>query len=258
MDPSPLKRFWNAIKLPPPVPRRDTEHGPNRQPSGLARLWNFIKPPPPVKQGFPAQERRRRRRVILIAAGLVVTIATAGGIYQYSASAPTRADRVYQDGMRLMGAGDYDRAVARFTAAIGIWPSLANAYLQRGLARRSMSRVDAAIKDFESALRQDPNLAPAHTALGTIYRDRGDATRAMNELNLAIQAGGSTDALYQRGQVNESLGRHQQAIEDFDAAIRQQPDAPYVYRARATALDAMGNRAAAAADRRQAVYIERH
>jgi tetratricopeptide (TPR) repeat protein len=260
-DPSPLKRFWNAIKLPPAVPRREAEREPGRAPSAFARFWNAIKPPPAIKHeghGLPREEQRRRRRVVLIAVGAVVAIAAAGGVYQYVASGQTRADKMYQEGMRLMGSGDYEAAVARFTEAIRIWPSLAAAYLERGLAHKSMNQVDVAIQDFQSAIGQDPNLAEAHSALGTIYRERGDLTRAMNELNLAIQAGGSTDAFYQRGQVHESLGQHKEAVQDYDAAIHEQPDAPYVYRARAMARDAMGDRAAASADRRQAFYIERH
>jgi tetratricopeptide (TPR) repeat protein len=261
MDESPLKRFWNAIKPPPAVPRRQAGREPDRDPSALARLWNAIKPPPAVKHeghGLPKEEKRRRRRVVLTATGVILTVAAAGGIYQYIASAQTRADKVFQDGMRLMGSGDYEGAIARFTAAIRIWPSMATAYLERGLARKSMNQVDAAIEDFKSAIGQDPNLGEAHAALGTIYRDRGDVTRAMNELNVAIQVGGSTDAFYQRGQLHESLGQHKEAIQDYDAAIHEQPDAPYVYRARAMARDAMGDRAAASADRRQALYIERH
>jgi tetratricopeptide (TPR) repeat protein len=261
MDQSPLKRFWNAIKPPPAVPRRQAGREPDRDPSALARFWNAIKPPPPVRvegHGLPKEEKRRRRRLVFIATGTAVLIAAGGGVYQYVSSAPTRADKVFQDGMRLMGSGDYEGAVARFTAAIRIWPSMAAAYLERGLARKSMNQVDPAIEDFESAIGQDPNLEEAHAALGTIYRDRGDLTRAMDELDRAIQNGGSTDAFYQRGQVHESLGQHKQAIQDYDAAIHEQPDAPYVYRARATAREAMGDRAAAAADRRQAFYIERH
>jgi hypothetical protein len=38
--------------------------------------------------------------------------------------------------------------------------------------------------------------------------------------------------------VYESLGLHQQEIEDYDTAIQEHPDAPYVYGARAMSLRA--------------------
>ena len=64
MDQSPLKRFWNAIKPPPAVPRRPAGREPDRDPSALARFWNAIKPPPAVHvkgHGLPKQQERRRR-----------------------------------------------------------------------------------------------------------------------------------------------------------------------------------------------------
>jgi tetratricopeptide (TPR) repeat protein len=120
-----------------------------------------------------------------------------------------------------------------------------------------MNQVDPAKEDFERAIAGDPNLGPAHTALGEIYRERGDLTRAMTEFTAAINITADTDAFYQRGQVHELLGEHQQAIQDYDAAIHDQPDAPYVYRARAMARDAMGDHDEAQQDRRTAIRIER-
>jgi tetratricopeptide (TPR) repeat protein len=159
--------------------------------------------------------------------------------------------------MLRMGAGDYQGAVERFTKAVDTWPRMAAGYLERGVARKNMNQTDAAIEDFERAIGKDSSMAQAHTALGTIYRERGDLTRAMNEFALSLQLNTSTEAFYERGQVRESLGQHRQAIEDYDAAIHEQPDAPYVYRARAMSLDALGEHDGAAQDRRTAILIER-
>jgi tetratricopeptide (TPR) repeat protein len=241
------------------------ERVPIKYASGFKRLWNAIKPPPAVEsqdQSLSPEERLRRRRLVLGTVAVVVVGAAGWGTYQYIASAPMRAEKVYQDGMRLVGAGDFKGAEDRFTSAISIWPRLASAYLQRGLARKSLNHVDAAIDDFQHAITEDSNLAPAHTALGVIYRERGDLTRAMTELTAAINLGNTlsanTDAFYQRGQIYESQGEHQQALQDYDAAIHEEPDAPYVYRARAMTRDAMGDHDDAEQDRREAIRIERH
>jgi tetratricopeptide (TPR) repeat protein len=229
--------------------------------SGWKRFWNTIKPPPAVKprdESISKQERRRQRRLVLGTAAVVVAGSLAWGVYLYIASAPMRAEKVFQEGMRLTGAGDFTGAEERFTEAIRIWPQLASAYLQRGLARKSMNHVDAALDDFEQAIGEDSSLGPAHTALGVIYRERGDLTRATNEFTVAIGLNANTDDFYQRGQLYESLGEHQQAIQDYDAAIHEQPEAPYVYRARAMALDAIGNHDDAEQDRRTAIQIETH
>ncbi len=227
--------------------------------SGWKRFWNAIKPPPPVesgRQGISEEQGIQRRRLLFGSAMVLAAGAMAWGVYLYIASAPMRADKVFQEGMRLTGTGDLKRAEQRFSEAIGIYPSLAGAYLQRGLAREGLHQMDAAIEDFERALSQDSSLASAHTGLGVIYRERGDPARAMNEFNLAIHLNPNADAFYQRGQLYESQGRHQQAIEDYAAAIHEQPDAPYVYRARAMARDAMGDHDGAEEDRQAAAEIE--
>jgi tetratricopeptide (TPR) repeat protein len=235
------------------------DFGPVKRASGLRRLWNALKPPPPVEsqeEGLSKEERLRRRRLVLGTVAVLVAAGLGWGIYEYIASAPTRAEKVFEEGMRLMGAGDFKGAEGRFTDAIDIWPRLASAYLQRGLARKNMNQVDAAIDDFQHAISEDSNLGPPHTALGVIYRQRGDLKHAMTEFTLGINLSPDTDAFYQRGQIHESLGEHQQAIDDYDAAIHDQPDAPYVYRARAMSRDALGDHDDAEQDRRTAIRIE--
>ncbi len=230
-------------------------------PSGLRRLWNAIKPPPAValpSETISKEERLRRRRLVIGAAVLVMVGTATWEVYVYIDSAPRRAETVFQDGMRLMGSGDYQRAAEDFTKAVNIRPGMASGYLQRGLAHRNMNQMDAAVADFERAIGEDSNLGPAHTALGEIYRERRDLTRAMNEFTVAIRLNANTDAFYQRGQAHELLGEHQQAIQDYDAAIHEEPDAPYIYRARALSRDAMGDHDDAEKDRRTAKQIERH
>lgn len=158
--------------------------------------------------------------------------------------------------MLRMGQGDFKGAEGRFTRASEIWPQLAPAFLERGLARREQHNIDGALEDFQHAAELDRSLGQAHTELGVIYRDRGDLQRAVNEFSLAIQIVSSTDALYQRGQLYAAEGEHGKAVADYDAAIHEQTDAPYVYRARAMSRDALGDHDGAEEDRARADRIE--
>jgi tetratricopeptide (TPR) repeat protein len=119
-----------------------------------------------------------------------------------------------------------------------------------------MNQTDAALADFQLAIGRDRNLGAAHTALGEIYRERGDTARAIAEFSEAIRTSPSADSYYQRGQLYESQGQHQPAIEDFDEAIHETPDAPFMYRARATAREGLGDRDNAEQDRVTAFRIE--
>jgi tetratricopeptide (TPR) repeat protein len=252
MGDSALKRFWNAIKPPPAVPRRAWEPSP---PSLWKRIWDTIKPPPPLV-AVPAGVRRQRRNMLAVLGAVVLIAASIGGVAMYNRSAPERAQAALQDGMRLFAAGNATLAVENFTRAISTYPQSAQAYLQRGLARQSLGQTEDALQDFEQALRIDPQLAAAHTALGTISHDRGDPVRAAAEFTAALAVAPNEDAYYQRGQLYEVLGQHQRAIEDFTAAIALLPNAPYMYRARATAELAAGDEATSARDRARAYAIE--
>lgn len=158
--------------------------------------------------------------------------------------------------MRLAGAGKYKDAESRFTTAIGIAPHLANGFLERGLARQNLGEQDQALEDFEHALSLNRNLAAAHTAAGSIYRDRGDLNRAMEEFNAGIRAGASVDAIYQRGQTYESMGEYRKAVDDYNAAILELTDAPYVYNARALAREKLGDTRGAQEDRQKAFALQ--
>src|SRR5579863_8635409 len=150
MSKSSFRRLWDTVKPPPAVPRR-AGRVPATEISWFQRTIAAIKPPPAVKaedSKISAEDKRNRRRILVIATSVVAVGGTAWGAYLYVSSAPTRAERVFQDGVLLMGKGDFKGAEARFTRAVDIWPQLASGYFQRGLARREQQRTDAAIEDF--------------------------------------------------------------------------------------------------------------
>lgn len=250
-----FKQLWNAVKPPPPVPRRPGANYPQKTPSVFRRFWNSIKPPPAVQsQGrvVSAKEKKNRRRVLVPAVTVILIGAAIGGAYYYITSAPERANKALQDGMALMAKSDFKGAVARFSRAAEIRPQLAAAYLDRGLAHRAMNQLDAATEDFKQAIDADPRLAAAHTGLGVIYREHGDLQSAIEEFTRAINIESNTDSFFQRGQLYEAMGEHEKAIADYDASIHEQPDAPFVYRARALSKDNLGDHDGADEDRHQA------
>ena len=168
MGDSLLRRFWNAIKPPPPTPRRAWDVEP---PSQWRRFWEFLRPPPPL-DALPPEVQRRRR---WIRTYVVLTLAIAAlvvGVGSYIRSAPQRAETALQTGIQLAAAGDASLAADSFTRAIRIWPRSADAYLQRRLARQNLLHPDAALQDFDQALRLNPRLAAANVARGAIFRDR--------------------------------------------------------------------------------------
>jgi Flp pilus assembly protein TadD len=56
--------------------------------------------------------------------------------------------------------------------------------------------------------------------------------------------------------VHHAQGNYQQALADYDHSIDQQPNAPYVYRARAAAKKELGDEEGANQDHRQADRLQ--
>jgi tetratricopeptide (TPR) repeat protein len=226
--------------------------------SGPTRLWDRIMPPPPP--GHPQAVPRRKlqpkqKRLIYAATAFIVLAGASLAAYSYVSGAPDRAETAYKDGMRSMQPGKYPAAITELTRSIQIYP-LPKAYMERGNAHRFLGEMDPAIADFEKAVDLDPSLAPAYTSLGSIYRDRGDRQRALDEYSKSIAIARNVDALYERGEMYEAAGEHQKAIDDFTSAIDGMRDAPYMYRARALARRNLGDTAGYEADRDYARAIE--
>jgi len=254
-----LRQFWNSVKLPRSVASRVPDPS-SMAPSRLERLWNAIDPPPPVGvRGAIVSKRQTLRQRIMLWGMVAVVLVGAGAAeaHFYTTSERARAEGVFQDGMRFMITGDYEAAAERFTDAVRIWP-LADGYLQRGYASRGLNQLDAAIEDYQQAIREDPNMVTAYIALGVAYQEQGDLPRAVNDFTLAIHLKANADLYYQRGQVYELLGQHEQAIQDYALAMKNLPDAAYIYRARAVSLEAMGDSAGAERDRRTAMQFKNH
>jgi len=243
-----LKRMWDRIKPPPAPPRPDWE-----RPLWI-QIWDALKPPPPVS--VPPEIQRRRRRILVSAGIAVVITGIVTAAYAYIYSAPARAEAAFQQGTRLAATGDNARAVDHFSRAISIRPGWAEAYFLRGSAYRNVNQTDHAVRDIEQALRLNPNLADAHAMLGSILLGQNDLQRAVSEFSAALVIGPNENAYYQRGQVYEALGDHPKAIQDYNAAIALLPNAPYVYRARASAELNLRDRDSAERDRSLADAIE--
>lgn len=199
---------------------------------------------------------RKQRRILWYTFAAIVLAGAGAWTYIYIGSAPQRARLQYDDAMRMMKPGYYQLAIESFDRAIKTWPGLADAYFERGNAYQILNRDDDALADFEKAADVNPNLYRAYAAMGSIYRSRKDYKRAMDAYTKSLAAKPNVDALFERGQTYELLGEHQQAIEDYDKAIVELPDAPAVYRARGLSRRNLGDEAGYDADRDMANRIE--
>ena len=228
--------------------------------SAFRRFWDSVKPGvDPNAHKIPLkviEMKRRQRRLIATAIAVVVGIGASIWTYNFITSAPDRADQEFQAGMKSMSPGKYPDAVTHFTRALSIYNQLPNAYLERGNANRILGDADAAIADFQAAADLNPVLPEAHSGIAMIYLERRDLTKALDHLSKSISLHPTVEAFYQRGQIYESQGQHEKAIADYDRAIAEARDSPYMYLARALAKSNLGDTEGARVDREIARKIE--
>jgi tetratricopeptide (TPR) repeat protein len=83
--------------------------------------------------------------------------------------------------------GDLNGALADFTEALRLKPDYAEAFNNRGTARRDKGDFDGALADFTEALRLKPDYAEAFNNRGTARRDKGDFDGALADFTEALR-----------------------------------------------------------------------
>src|ERR1700722_14747549 len=114
--------------------------------SGSVRTGKHANPPVPSKsQPTPSRKlQARQKRLLTIAASVVVLIGVGFAIYSYISGAPQRAEDQFNDGMKFMQPGLYQKSIPLFTRSIEIHET-ARACLERGNAHRFLGEIDPAI-----------------------------------------------------------------------------------------------------------------
>lgn len=223
-----------------------------------ASRWRTAAQPPAQAQSRNSRkfdQKRKQRQILLATAAGVFALSAAGYGFYYWTSAPERASAEMARGLRQMVPGRYENAVKQFTRAVSIFPVLPDAYLNRGIARHNLGETQGAVNDLEQALLLNPSLSAAHNELGQIYSEKGDTRKALEHLNHSVEAEPTANGYYQRGQLHEKLGEHQSAVDDFNLAIAELSSAPYIYFARASARQNLGDTEGAKSDRARALEL---
>lgn len=198
---------------------------------------------------------------------------------------PPDAIAQHNQGVWCHQQGEYYKAIAHFDAAIRIDPASPNAYVGRVNAFGALGQWDRVIAEYTDAVRHDPKHALAYCARATAYNGTGRWDRSIPDATAAIQLAGDVYLGYdargfgylQRARFNGiikciailwliatlaflrrdhfdwrtptgSKADLDNAIADFTAALRLNPQARDCYWGRAQAYRALGQDEKAAAD----------
>jgi tetratricopeptide (TPR) repeat protein len=132
------------------------------------------------------------------------------------------AEEWFEQGINAL---DHDEKIRCYNEAIRLKPDYADAFLNRGVARRDKGDLDGAIADYDEGIRLKPDDANAFYIRGIERESKGDLDGAIADYDEAIRLKPDyANAFVTRGIARDSKGNLDGAIADYDEAIRLKPD----------------------------------
>ncbi|HOV72681.1 MAG TPA: tetratricopeptide repeat-containing serine protease family protein [Candidatus Hydrogenedentes bacterium] len=124
-------------------------------------------------------------------------------------------------------AGEHQRALDSFGRAEALKSNAVEVFRGKGRVLLLQRNYPEAIACFERAAMLAPNDPSAHNDLGEARRQAEDFTKAISSFETALKLNPAyTAARYNLGLAYAALGRNANAIEQFQAYLRDAPDAP--------------------------------
>ena len=129
-------------------------------------------------------------------------------------------------GMAYRDKNDYEKGIADLTHAIELNPNYAPIYYNRALAFRYRREYDRAIADYTKAIEIDRNYTEAYNGRGNVYNNNlSNYNRAIEDYTEAIKINPNYVTAYNnRGTAYDRMGDKEKARENYEAALRIEPD----------------------------------
>jgi tetratricopeptide (TPR) repeat protein/Mrp family chromosome partitioning ATPase len=183
-------------------------------------------------------QRRRRTRTAIIAVVALLALSLAGGrLYQQRIWRDRAIDLTTDANVDAKENGD--RAITKYTQAIGVDPSYAPAYYGRGRAYFDKTRYDEALADFKEAIKLDAKNTGAYIGCGDVYWQKRDLNNALEAYSQAIGIEPLSEAYTGRGKVLAEQRKLEDAVKDYNRAIdisqAKNPDA-FLWRGEARSM----------------------
>ncbi len=147
------------------------------------------------------------------------------------------AEGALRSGMQSLRAGDAPGAIAFLTPVIeaAVLPADKSAFalFYRAAAHQRLSQYLNAIRDYNQAIALDA-MSPAVLAMsfynrGLSFEASGKSSSALNDFSRALAINSAFAQAYNaRGDIMRKLGRHQDAIRDYQASLRYRHPQPHL------------------------------
>jgi len=172
---------------------------------------------------------------------------------QQAVALQPNADNHYALGNAYFMAGEYEKALAEYQAALAADPTHVASAVRLGDTYDKLGRTDEAIAAYRQALALQED-ADVHAYLGMLLARQGQAEQAEAEYRASLQLADNALAHLGLAELYQQAGKVDQAIAEYQAALRLEDD-PHTHFALARLYEAQGRLEEAAGQYQAAIPL---
>ena len=161
----------------------------------------------------------------------------------------------YGKGLALYGSGKYSEAITALQQAVQSEPDFVPAWYNLSLVYGYSNQLDKALAAINKAIQLQPNNPNLYNQKLIVLSDLKKYREAEVAINKAIELSPRAAFYYNRGNVRDDLGDKQGAIDDYNLAIKFNPNLALAYNNRGLVRYELGDKQGAIDDYNQAIKI---
>jgi|GEM_PF-3522870 tetratricopeptide (TPR) repeat protein len=176
---------------------------------GLALFWGCATAPAPEKKVEDRLDLKEQRAIDRLAGKI----------------ARERSEDFFLTGMQEFNKGDFKDAWKAFTRAVEEDPKDYRSYFFLGQTHEKMRDLEQAVNAYEKALEVRSHYLPAHEALGIVYYQQKNFSKAERHLREAEKLGSkSAEVFYYLGEIEQRKDDCEKAVAAYEQALKLNPD----------------------------------
>ncbi|MDD5691624.1 MAG: tetratricopeptide repeat protein [Candidatus Omnitrophica bacterium] len=128
-------------------------------------------------------------------------------------------------GLAYFDQGEYDKAIADFSRAIGLKRDYADGYYNRGLAYHKKGEYNKAAADYTEAIKINPEYLKSYINRGQVYNVSGEHEKAILDFRRAIEiAPLNTEGYFNLAYIYLVLGKKEEAAAVYNKILAIYPN----------------------------------
>lgn len=238
-----------AAEAPPPVepkPAIDQVQAKPAEPAETFKLARAIETPIAERKAAPAKPKAAASKAAAPKPAAPKNVKAAAEPRAISKTVSNAAHTQFRRAAQFLNQGRVSEAEAQLILALKSDPAHALARQAYVALLLEQARVEEARAMLQEAVAANPAHAPFALALSRIYVEQRDYPAALRAMDNAGTAAQGSDFQSLRAVVLQRMGRHNEAVNAYQAALRSGPQQATTWMGLGISLEALGHRPEAA------------